>query len=335
MATHKDSRASWIDDAVTSLGFAATSERFELSPVANEYIVGSSPECELRLEDPSGFVSRRHARLSRSGIAWTIHDLESTNGVRLDGERRLSFQLTPGAELEIGNVRLIAESVRLLELRAFVERIIGWDEAARRAVDDAIHALRYVATRNTVLVLCGAGDLAPTVHRLHVLAFGDEAFGAFGVNDPITTLDGTVCVSCRAGETPLHLAEALRDRTTPSRVIVCVQGHDDIADVIARLRIASTTVEIPSLERRENELDELITAYTRDAMGELGAPTDGFREHELIWLRKVEIGSLEELEELGRRVVAVRNWGVKGGARKLGISHVALSRWLRRRKIPT
>jgi hypothetical protein len=44
---------------------------------------------------------------------------------------------------------------------------------------------------------------------------------------------------------------------------------------------------------------------------------------------------MKELDELALRLVAERNWGVTAGAERLGISHVALSKWMRRRDIPT
>jgi hypothetical protein len=46
------------------------------------------------------------------------------------------------------------------------------------------------------------------------------------------------------------------------------------------------------------------------------------------------ITTLDEIEEVARRLVALRNWGVTDGAKRLGITHVALSRWARRWHIP-
>jgi hypothetical protein len=60
-----------------------------------------------------------------------------------------------------------------------------------------------------------------------------------------------------------------------------------------------------------------------------------FREHEMSWIRASGPTCLEDIETIALRVVALRNWGVNGGAENLGISHAALSRWASRRKIPT
>ena len=72
-------------------------------------------------------------------------------------------------------------------------------------------------------------------------------------------------------------------------------------------------------------------------------PQFGMTMHEgtiVTWLKRVgdpvtEGEPLAEIETGTRRLVALRNWGVTGGAERLGITHGALSRWAKRRKIPT
>src|SRR5689334_8553262 len=79
---------------------------------SERWILGASPECSLRLDDPSGRVSRRHAVVMREGEIWTMLDLGSTNGIRVNREDRRTFQLAPGDEIELGGITLIAESSR-------------------------------------------------------------------------------------------------------------------------------------------------------------------------------------------------------------------------------
>jgi pSer/pThr/pTyr-binding forkhead associated (FHA) protein len=57
---------------------------------------------------PSGRVSRRHAVALREGDVWRMADLGSTNGLLVNSKRRRSIQLTPGDEIELGGVTLIA-----------------------------------------------------------------------------------------------------------------------------------------------------------------------------------------------------------------------------------
>lgn len=66
--------------------------------------IGRLPECDVTLDDPS--VSRRHARLTRNGSRWSIEDLGSTNGLRVNGERVGNAELADGDRLELGSVRL-------------------------------------------------------------------------------------------------------------------------------------------------------------------------------------------------------------------------------------
>lgn len=66
--------------------------------------LGRLPSCEVVLDDPS--VSRRHARIARSDGQWTVEDLGSTNGVKINGQPVGHAQLRDGDRLELGSVAL-------------------------------------------------------------------------------------------------------------------------------------------------------------------------------------------------------------------------------------
>ncbi len=68
------------------------------------FVMGRSRECDLVLDDPN--VSRRHAELRREGDGWAVHDLGSTNGIKLNGQRSRGGRLTPGDEITLGLSRL-------------------------------------------------------------------------------------------------------------------------------------------------------------------------------------------------------------------------------------
>lgn len=73
-------------------------------------VIGRSRECDIVLED-SG-VSRRHAELRPRGSAWTIEDLGSTNGVRVNGLAVAgAHQLRSGDRLEMGSTEMLFEIV--------------------------------------------------------------------------------------------------------------------------------------------------------------------------------------------------------------------------------
>lgn len=48
-------------------------------------VLGRSRDCDVVLEDPN--VSRHHAEVRPSGGSWTVRDLGSTNGIRVNGRR--------------------------------------------------------------------------------------------------------------------------------------------------------------------------------------------------------------------------------------------------------
>lgn len=81
---------------------AADSRRHRLSSAAT---LGRLPECDVTLDDPS--VSRRHARMSERGGRWSIEDLDSTNGVKVNGRRVRTAELADGDRVELGGIRLV------------------------------------------------------------------------------------------------------------------------------------------------------------------------------------------------------------------------------------
>ncbi|HSZ70851.1 MAG TPA: DUF3662 and FHA domain-containing protein [Solirubrobacteraceae bacterium] len=71
-------------------------------------VIGRSRDCDVVLEDAG--VSRRHAQLLPTGEGWTIEDLGSTNGVRLNGEElRDAGALQRGDRIELGSTKIVFE----------------------------------------------------------------------------------------------------------------------------------------------------------------------------------------------------------------------------------
>src|SRR5215475_15465938 len=141
-----------ICDEVTRLREWGTDIVYPLPSKRETSIIGAAGDCWLRLWDPTGRISRRHAALSYGGDGWSISDLQSKNGVHFDGARVASLSLVPGAEIRIGPVTLIAESPKLIALRQLIERIIGWGEERREEVDQALFSIRIAATHREPLL---------------------------------------------------------------------------------------------------------------------------------------------------------------------------------------
>ncbi len=66
------------------------------------WVVGRSRACDIRLEDDT--VSARHARIACRGGRWTVTDLGSTNGTRLNGDPVEHALLRPGDTLHLGTL---------------------------------------------------------------------------------------------------------------------------------------------------------------------------------------------------------------------------------------
>jgi pSer/pThr/pTyr-binding forkhead associated (FHA) protein len=77
----------------------------ETHPLADHPVtLGRSKDCDIRLSDPN--VSRRHAEIRPDAIGWTVVDLDSTNGIEVDGKRVKELALTDGAHFTIGTTEV-------------------------------------------------------------------------------------------------------------------------------------------------------------------------------------------------------------------------------------
>jgi diguanylate cyclase (GGDEF)-like protein len=68
--------------------------------IGSQYLIGRGPDCQILLTDPS--VSRQHAQLRWIDDTWQIQDLNSSNGIYLNGKRILSGQLKHGNIIRLG-----------------------------------------------------------------------------------------------------------------------------------------------------------------------------------------------------------------------------------------
>ncbi len=65
------------------------------------FVLGRSRECDIQVEDAN--VSRRHAELRQEGATYWIVDLDSTNGIEVNGKRVTRAKLEPGDTFTVGS----------------------------------------------------------------------------------------------------------------------------------------------------------------------------------------------------------------------------------------
>jgi pSer/pThr/pTyr-binding forkhead associated (FHA) protein len=358
MNTKTDPRfVEWtVGDEVIRLREWASDKVHRLPPTTpldvvsfGNWLVGSAEDCAFRLDDPSRRVSRHHARLLREQSRWSLLDLGSKNGLRVDGTRQTTALLDPGIEVGIGGLTLIAESMRLIELRGFLSRLLGWGAERAETVDLAMRAVRMAQARRTPLVLRGEGDLVPIAQDLHRRVLG--ATRPFVVCDPrrqsieanvrsatnfergleamAAARGGSLCVrSSRPPADFIKVITALRDPDSHVQLIVCDGAPNDTEALLA------VPITIPCLATRREELPHIIHEYTIDAAIFLGVPVHFYSE-DRDWILEHSATSLHEIEKGTRRLMAVRVAGtILGAAELLGMASVSLRRWLGRRSQP-
>jgi hypothetical protein len=82
----------------------------ELKVQKRRVLLGRSRECDIQVEDPN--VSRRHAELRQEGPSYWIVDLDSTNGVEVNGKRVKRAKLEPGDSFTVGSTEITFSTER-------------------------------------------------------------------------------------------------------------------------------------------------------------------------------------------------------------------------------
>jgi hypothetical protein len=70
-----------------------------------QVVIGRSKECDIQLPDPN--VSRRHAEVRQEGAAYWVVDLDSTNGMEVNGRRQKRAKLRQGDRIVLGSTELV------------------------------------------------------------------------------------------------------------------------------------------------------------------------------------------------------------------------------------
>ncbi|HTE85067.1 MAG TPA: FHA domain-containing protein [Dehalococcoidia bacterium] len=177
-------------------------------------LIGRDPECDLVLD--SIFVSRCHARLCRKGDGYEITDLESRNGIEINGQAvERAADIEPGDAFTIGPFELqILERPMLAQVTQDFTRL---RDIPSLVVDDATHE-----------VFIKAAPVRPPLSRLEfrLIALLHEANGAVQERD---RLGNAIWGEGQWDVNMLHrlvhrLKEKIEARPDQPRYIVTVAG---------------------------------------------------------------------------------------------------------------
>lgn len=342
-------RRSWrIRDAVLRLRERGTTDRvygLPVPPVACR--MGTASDLQLQLHDPSGTVSREHAELVPmeldSETVWKVIDLSSKNGLCCDGELLRACVLRPGLEVHLGSLRLIAESMELIDLLSFLRRCLGRAAERQEYVDEALQSLRDWAGQRAELVVVGDGDLQPVVRRLHNLVIGGDvpftwckpAEGTDAAAVVKAAATGTLCVDTRQRqEGAMAVVEHVHGTEYVARpqLVLCTADPTSAVTLKGGLE-RPAVIQVPPLASRASELEDILQEYAWEVAREQRLPRPALDDLEQ--LGRWTYGSLAEVEDDVLKLAMLRTWGLRAGAARLGMSHGSLHSWMLHRGLKT
>lgn len=304
------------------------------------FTIGAASTCWWTLVDPTRHLSRLHAELSFDGTRWIL-TCKSKNGLYVGDVKYDQLVVHPGLVFRIGSLKIVAEGQREIEIRALLLRMIGFREL--QAVDNALQIVRAAIDGYKPITLCGQGDLVPLAHALHRRMLGkdrpfvvstrtrgdtDETVRAAknfqrGLDALQAAATGSICVV--EGKLPADidaLLKSIADPATRVHLFVCEKNAKKTAEEL---------IQIPPLASRSEDLDLVVQEYGAEAMLALGM--DGpMKPDDRAWVKQNCAESVAEIEKGAFRIVALRKHrSANGAANALGMSHVALGKWLRKR----
>ena len=144
--------------------------------------VGTHDSCDLRLTDPA--VSRQHFEIVLVPTGYRIRDLDSLNGVKLDGLRVFDAVVDRACTIELGSTRLLltptADSVDVpVSPQTRCGPLLGRSARMRRVFE----VLRKVSPTPTTVLLTGESGTGKEVAARAVHELSPRAEGPFIVVD--------------------------------------------------------------------------------------------------------------------------------------------------------
>ncbi|HWM93743.1 MAG TPA: GAF domain-containing protein [Thermoanaerobaculia bacterium] len=221
--------------------FPTRPARALLLPEDRQVVVGRDPQCDVVLEDDR--ISRRHALLACSEACWTITDLASKNGTRIDGVQISKgalaarnwisfgglvarFEVLPGTVERVEEERLRRFTTSLDLQRGLNPGVVGLAELLPRVVSSMLGLTG--AERGFLLLAGPGGDLEVAARSGSSWEdFGSEELGGFGgsLGAVRSVLDTGKPVVSADARSDAELGERASIATTGIRTLLCVPVH--------------------------------------------------------------------------------------------------------------
>jgi adenylate cyclase len=208
-------------------------------------VIGRAPDCDLLLQHES--ISRQHARIARDDEGWSLRDLGSKNGSRVNTFHVTDQLLRNGDRLDLGTIRMYVE--------------IGPESAASRA--RVIFDESQTHTGHTeVLDLNGLDDLLQAAGDLSSVppTFADKD-GLSGLGYEISRApEGTGRLLRLVSESAESLLSCTTLPETLDRILSLVFANLPVErGVICLYESASESIEPMAMRNREGVPDAPIT----------------------------------------------------------------------------
>jgi hypothetical protein len=240
------------------------------------YLLGRGPECSIVLDDPS--ASRHHARLRVEGAVASIEDLESVNGVFVNGRRiRHRVMLAASDVIVIGRHELRIEVEQVQTSERITHRPLF---AGMAAVRDPVSQVMPRPLANAQTAKANAFELLATVAE-RALAAGHAQRAETALHQRLTeVLDGARACESGPSETidkalslSLRLAHALASRRWLNYAIELLTAtrrpcSDSLVAELRKARVAAGPADRASLDAYHAAIQRL--APTMEKIRTLG-----------------------------------------------------------------
>jgi len=253
-------------------------------PIASTVCIGRSPPCEVVLV--SDLVSRRHAQLEPGKGVWQIKDLDSANGLFVNGKRVQSARLADGDILRIGTslLRFCASGGEPDSSSA--------DEAEQELVGHALASLRrqlkQAAAGERPVILLGAAGVGKSVAARYLHRWRSGPFVAADGSDASREQLGRALEQAAAGTLFVRLAGALAPGSQKWL------AEQPVADTMLVISTREPLKVVPELQAKLADATELRVPELAERLEDIPALVEHF-VGEQSKQRRITVEAMEQL----------------------------------------